>query len=451
MIASVRATRAIAILIVAAFIASAVPGAVFDKPVADNAAAVRYEVKLGMLQDVENWNPLNPELVSDYVMVYLMYSVLFQYTEDWTGPVKDLATDYYQVNNPNGTMSTYINITHNAYFRDKAAPNDMSYQLTAEDVRYSIQVVLDHPGGAWDEYLANVTAVEALDSDSVHILTDFPKSTLIDNLVWIPILPSLVWEQYRDNEILSAKTPAELIGSGPFLFNNTQDGYWYRFDRAPNYHGATDYPVGTADPQGDRVVKVDGLLYTVYTEPSAMVLDMNSGSLDAIDLAGSPNLYLNELGQGNPDITKFATQEMGIIDIAINAIPLEFRSGAYGTGNELLLDPIVREAIGMTLNKQEVADTIMFGLAGTADSVLSPGYWHKDITNELTYDPAAARTLLLGNGYADNNADGVLEATASAYPVTQGWASAGDPLSFRLTAPDTDPVYDSIEIGRAHV
>ncbi|OGS56303.1 MAG: hypothetical protein A3K60_07585 [Euryarchaeota archaeon RBG_19FT_COMBO_56_21] len=431
-------------LIVSAFIASAVPAAVFDSPVTGNAAAVRYEVKLGMLQDVENWNPLNPELVSDYVMVYLMFSVLFQYSEDWTGPVNDLATDHYQVNNPNGTMSTYINITQNAYFRNKVNPSDTSHPLTAEDVRYSIQLVLDHPGGAWDEYLTNITAVEALDSDTVHIMTDFPKSTLIDNLVWIPILPKYQWSAYRDNQILTAKSPAELIGSGPFMFNNTQDGYWYRFDRAANYHGAVDYPVGTPDPNGDRVVKVDGLLYTVYTEPSGMVLDMNSGSLDAIDLAGSPNLYLNELGQGNSYITKFATQEMGIIDIAVNAIPMEFRSGAYATGNELLLDPIVRQAIGMTLNKQEIADTIMFGLAGTADSVLSPGYWHKDITNELTYDPAGARALLLANGYADNNGDGVLEATATAYPVQQGWASAGSPLSFRLTAPDTDPVYDSI-------
>ena len=441
---TMRGTRALALIIVATFLVSAMPSVLFEAPLVENAAAVRYEAKLGMLQNVENWNPLNPELVSDYVMVYLMFSVLFQYDRDWAGPVKDLATDYYQVNNPNGTMSTYINITSNAYFRNKVNPNDVSHQLTAEDVRFSIQLILDHPGGAWDDYLRNVTAVQALDADTVHIMTDFPKSTLIDNLVWIPILPKYQWSGYRDNQILTAKLPTELIGSGPFMFNNLQDGYWYRFDKAPNYHGATDYPVGTSDPNGPRVVKVDGLLYTIYTEPSAMVLEMNSGALDAIDVGGSPNLFLNVLGQGNPDITKMVTQEMGIIDIALNAIPLEFRSGAYATGNKLLLDPWVRQAIIMTLNKPEIASSIMYGLATQADSVLGPGPWHKDITNELAYNPAGAKALLESHGYQDINSDGYLEATATAYAVTQGYVSAGTQISLRLTAPDTDPTYDSI-------
>ncbi len=436
-----RATRVLAVLIVGTMLASSVPTVLLLREGTMNAAAVEYYVKCAMTQDIEIWNPLNIALVSEFISTYMIFSVLFQYTEDWTGPVNDLATDYYQVtHSPQNNMTTYINITHNAYFRNMANPTDVSHPLTAADVVFSIKLILAHPGGAWDDYLTGITGVNATGTYQVAIDTAYQKSTLIYDLVWIPILPMYQWSGVAGGQILTNKAPDWLVGSGPFMFNTSVAGQYYKFDKAPNYHGSTDYPSGP----DERVVDFDGVILSIYTATSAMLFDVNSGAVDAADFSGQPQVFLQSVGQGAPFVQKYVTQEMGIIDVAINAIPMDFRKGAYGTGNPLLLDPNVRQAILMTQNKSRIANGLMLGLPTIADSVIPPGPWHYNITGLITYNPAGGKTLLLNHGYTDSNGDGILEATASAYPVTMGWASVGDPLSFRLRVPDTDPTYDTI-------
>ena len=243
MFASLRAIRALAILIVATFVVSAIPYAISVSPVVDNAAADGPYVRVGYMQDVANWNPLNLELVSDYMMCYLMFSVLFQYDENWEGPVNDLATDYYQVTHGTGNMTTYVNITDSAYFRNLANPSDTTHQLTASDVAFTINTILTHPGGAWDIYMKDVTGANATDTFQVAIDTAYPKGTIIEDLVWIPILPEYQWSTLGDSQILLGKKADWLIGSGPFVFEDESKGVWYKFKRAPpeNYHGSIDY------------------------------------------------------------------------------------------------------------------------------------------------------------------------------------------------------------------
>ncbi|MCU0859391.1 MAG: PKD domain-containing protein [Thermoplasmata archaeon] len=418
---------------------SMVPASLFTSgPVGEASAQDGYYVRVGFQQDFSNWNPLAIEMVSDYVACYLIYSVLFQFDEDWNEVVGDLATDWYQVTHSGGNMTTVVNITENAYFRNAADPMNMDHQLTAYDVEYTYELVMSHPGGTWDYYLYDVTGVNATGEFQVSIDTSYTKATLIEDLVWIPILPMYQWETILESQLLKAMTPDSLIGSGPFYFDSMVKNSWYEFTTAPNYHGEADY--GEA-----RDIDIDGIIYSIYTEPSAMVIAMNDAAVDTAVFSGNANNFQDEVGVGSVyPVQKAVCQEMGIIDIAINAIPVEFRTSNYGNGNPLLLDPAVRLAIAMTLDKQFIVDSLMLGYPVVADSVIDPGYWHLDVTeNAYSYDPAAARDILLDAGYVDSG-DGILEATAEAWPVVNGWASEGDRLEFALEAPDTDPSYASI-------
>ncbi len=444
MIASARATRALALTIVAVFLVSAVPYAIPVSPVVSNVAADGPYVRVGYMQDIANWNPLNLELVSDYMVCYLMFSVLFQYDENWEGPVNDLATDYYQVVHVAGNMTTYINITDSAYFRNLNNPLDTTHQLTAADVAYTINLILDHPGGAWDIYMMGVTGANATDTFQVAIDTGYPKATLIEDLVWIPILPMYQWSTLGDSQILLGKKPDWLIGSGPFVFEDQSKGVWYKFKRvAPeNYHGSIDY--GAA-----RTVDIEGIIYTIYTDPGGLVLALNDGTEDVIDISGQPNLFLNEVGDGSLyPVVKQVTNEMAIIDIAINAIPEDFTTTTYGLGNPILRDPFVREAIGMTLDRDTIVNDLMFGMPLMADSVIADtggqAFWHKDIDGVLPFDPAGARTLLESHGYRNLDSDPYLECDSDSMSVAEGWADEGDELSFKLEVPDTDPSYATI-------
>jgi ABC-type transport system substrate-binding protein/PKD repeat protein len=399
--------------------------------------ALSTQVKVGWLGDITNWNPMNIVTEEDYVACYLMFSALFTYDQDWNGPVGDLALSWYQRIQPDDTMITTINITENAHFRNKANPTDDTLHLTANDVKYTFDRIMANPGGTWDIYLLDITSVTVQNDQTIVITTAYPKATLIDDLSGIPIIPQYIWNSVSDRQFLAAKTPSWLVGSGPFYFDASATGAWYRFTRAPNYFGAVEY-------LGVRAVKaVDSILYTVYADPSALTIAMNSGMEDCAVLTGSPNLYVNTLGvNSNVNVIKQAVNEPGFCDIAINAIPMLNRTSTYGKGNPLLLDPVVRQAIEMTLNRDEIVGTIMSGLPAMADSVIQPGFWHKTISSQLPFDPVAARALLMANGdYIDTDGDGYLEATATSYPVQQGWTTVGSELSFRLHASEIDASY----------
>jgi len=437
-----RGIRALAVLIVVIMVMSVVPVFFTGQPLAQNAsagAAVATEVKIGWpMMDFAFWNPFGIEMMEDWVSCFMIYSALFTYSEDVVGPIPDLATGYYQVINPDGSMITTINITDNAYFRNKADPTSTAHRLTANDVAFTFQTVQSHPGGSWDSYVADITQINVINDYQFTLRTEYTKATLMDDVAGIPIVPEYVWSQVPSNKILSPINPGETIGSGPFYFDSMVKNSWWRFVRAPNYHGATDFP-------GVRDINMESVLFTLYSDASAATIAMNSGVEDCVVLTGNANLFMNTLGvNANVNITKFAVNEPGIYDIAINAIPIENRTSTYGQGNPLLLDRAVRKAIMMTENKQVIKDNLLFGLPTIADSVLQPGYWHKTIDNQLPYNPTQAKENLTAAGYADTNGDGYLEATADSYPVQQGWASAGDQLRFRLRVPNTDPAYSSI-------
>jgi len=440
-----RAVRMLSLAVVFLMAASAMPSAIFGGSITEDvSAAAEYYVTVGLQQDFTNWNPLAIDMVSDYVATYLMFSVLFQYDEDWNEVVFDLATGYYQVVNTDESMTTYINITRNAYFRNAADPLSTANQLTAFDVEFTFDLIMANPGGTWDFYLYNVTDVRVVDPDDpfqIAIDTEFTKATLIDDLVWIPILPMYQWEAVTPSQVLKAVTPSWLTGSGPFYFDDQLSGSWYKFTTAPNYHGATDYP-------GEREVAVDGIMYQLITDPSAMVFAINAGQIDCGVFTGNTKSFAEEVGSGASDVTKAACQEMGIIDIAINAVPMEFRTPTFCDGNPLLLDPAVREAIAMTMNKTFFVEKLMLGYPVEGDSVIDPGFWHLNVTDGYSFDPDGALDVLLAAGYEDSG-DGIFQATDACLPVVEGWAAAGDRLSFRLEAPDTDPSYETI--GKAWV
>lgn len=436
--------RLVAVLVVVALGIPFMQLAPRELSVVENASAAATEVKVGWLSEITVWNPMDIEMVEDYVACFLRYACLWTYDQDWNGPVNDLVKSYTQTVNPNGSMTTVVDITPHAYFRSMSNPSDTSRPLTAYAVKYTIDRIHTNQGGAWDVYVKDIS-VKVNSRTQFELWTPHVRATLIDDLSDIPIINPEEWNNTPDNKFLAEPTdPTAAYCSGPFLLSEINPGVWYRFIKAPNYFGEIEYP-------GVREVNIGSILISYYGDPGALTLLMNSGKLDTIALLGQPNLYINTLGsRAAVNIIKQAVQEPGICDVAINAIPMEIRvhggGNPWGFGNPLLLDPIVREAVFMTLNKDSIVNNIMYGLATKADSVIQPNFWHKDIDPEVPYDPLAAMNLLLANGYSDTDNDNYLEATAAAYPVQQQWANEGDELAFRCHAPNNEPSY--VSVGR---
>jgi ABC-type transport system substrate-binding protein len=435
---SVKATRAFAIMMVAAFVVGGVPAAM-DEPAEENAAAAELLVRCGWLSDVLVWNPMNLEMVEDYVAAYLIYSPLFTYDEDWNELVGDLAREWESTVMDNGTpgdesddyVVANIKITENAYWRGKDNLDDTSHPVTAEDVKFTYEMIIEEDAGAWPLYLEGIEEINVLGTYELEIVTNKVKAVLFDDLTGPLIVPKYIWETYKTNPCTKTMQPDQLVGCGPMVFDSMLESAWWKFITAPNYHMATDFGE-------DADIDIDGALFTMHGSATELTMAMNAGNEDAIVLTGEPNLYLNTLSDS---VVKQAVQENGITDVALNAIPFENRTQTYGNGFELLVDPILREAILMCMNKTFINEGIMCNLSTPANSVVQPGYWHLNVTPEIPFDPAGAKALLLANGYANLDSDDWLECAVT---DSTDWRSEyyGVELSgIRCEAPATDPSY----------
>jgi ABC-type transport system substrate-binding protein len=435
--------RALALFLATAFLFSAVPMTADTPPPVGEVAAIGEDyVQVGWLNmEISFWNPLTIQMVEDYVATYLMYSALWTYDQDWSGPVGDLALEWDTEPQANGSMNTYVRITDNAYFRNIDNLEDTSQKLTAYDVSWSFNLIMNNTGYTFDWYLRDIYEIEVLSETELVIKTTFVKATLIDDLSGVPILCEDYWGDLPNPMAKNMAADAQL-GTGPFVFEDSVEGSWYAFKTAPNYYGEVEY--GAA-----RTVDIPGIMYSVYTDVNAIALALNEGDVDVVNLAGDVTTYNDVLGVGTTlDIDKFAVTEPGICDVAINGIPAYFDSPTYYDGNPILRDPFVRKAIMMTLNKTYITGTLLDGLAEQAASVVQPGYWQADVV-ELDFNPYGAWDVLEAAGYEDTNGDGVMEATSASMAVDEGWCNVGDELVFRCEAPDTDPNY--YEIAQAWV
>ncbi|MCU0859134.1 MAG: hypothetical protein MUE55_00900 [Thermoplasmata archaeon] len=131
-----------------------------SSPVEEVKAQDEAIVNVGWLNgEVQNWNPLKIEMIEDYVVCYLMYSSLWYYDEDWGGPVGDLALTWNQTIHADDSMTTIVNITENAFFRNADDPTSEADNLIASDVVYTFELIMDNPGFTFDWYLSNITSV----------------------------------------------------------------------------------------------------------------------------------------------------------------------------------------------------------------------------------------------------------------------------------------------------
>lgn len=379
--------------------AFAMPGVTTE---VEAASAEYYIMNIGVLQTPDTLNVYKMTLAIGWTINFLCYDTLNSIDES-LAPGPQLADSWET--SPDGLEWTF-HINQTAYWHD-------GLQVTAEDVAFSYNLILENPTACalWIDYLAGVVyPVEAVDTYTVKITTTAPKATMLSAL--IPIVPEHLWSSVDSNMINKVDPwdtnyfPDGPVGSGPLILDEYDATLgWIRMLKNPDYYIDT--------------VKVDEVLFKIFDSDTAMLAALESGSIDvAMDVPA--RLWEETLAYDG--IEGQAGKDLSIFELGINCASEELRASFPKASENLETTNLsVRRAIAMATEKDYIVEDIMEGLADVGDSIIPTAttYWHYYTPEEVRwdYDLDRANETLDAAGYLDTDGDGIRENGTSGVPL----------------------------------
>lgn len=284
--------------------------------------------------------------------------------------------------------------------------------LTAEDVAFSYNVIIDNGLTTYLQAVKDIERVEAVDETTVRFTMSAPKADMLYVIVYV--IPEHIWGKIKPST-LERKYELDLpiVGSGPFQVTYYKRSDYTRLVRNPDYWG-NDVP-GWGGPH------VDEIIFQAYTNPDTMTQDLRTGALDAAQ--GVPAAQFTELESAD-----------GIKAIAYNFINWDYidfncYEGAASGGHPVLRDPAFRVALDHAIDRERIVDLVYGGRARPGYTMINSDTWRDPDFHweppegvRRTFDPEKAKELLDAAGYRDSDGDGVRE------------DKQGKPISLRLWA-----------------
>jgi peptide/nickel transport system substrate-binding protein len=291
----------------------------------------------------------------------------------------DLAESWTQ---PNDT--TYIfKLRRGVRWHNKPPVNGR--ELTAEDVKYTLERFMTVKGNSNAYMLKSVDKVEAVDKYTVKITTKEPFAWLLDMLaspMAVAIVAKEAVEKFGD-----LKKPEAVIGTGPWMLDSYRPNQGYTLVRNPTYF----LP---GQPYIDRVEA------TVDEDTASRIAAFLSGKYD--------------LGSENPGIinrTDWVQIKDKLKSTRPNLKTAEFPANVMShismrTDQKPFSDVRVRQAMSLAIDRQGILDATAEGVG-----VFNPAVpaalkdWSIPMTQlgegakYFKYDPAEAKRLLAAAGY----------------------------------------------------
>ena len=214
--------------------------------------------------------------------------------------------------------------------------------------------------------------------------------------VWMP-LPAHQLAGLAAAELLTTPQTTHFpLSSGPFVVQEWVQGHHIALARNPYYYR-----------QNEGLPRLDGLTIRFVTNQDQLIALLLAGEChiatqDGLSLAQATLLH-NAQSQGFLTVYSQTTAVFEHLDFGINSEPV------YASKRpDWFEDSRVRQAISQCLDRQAMAEVILYGTGQVSDLFVPPD--HPLITADVPhwpFDPAAANILLDELGYHDFNGDGI--------------------------------------------
>jgi len=368
---------------------------------ASSPAGEKVQLKIGWTQDPDNLNPYIGYENNSYEIFSLQYDYLFNSYPDGThGP--ELALE--RPTTENGGISADGRIA-----TVKIRP-DVKWQdgkpLTASDVAFSYNYVIDKQLWNWTMQTAGITRVEVVDPTTVRIICAKPKADLTS--AGLPIVPEHIWGDVSGwvaQNTYQNKPP--IVGSGPFQVVEVKKSRYVRMARNPYYWGTRP--------------TVDEVIFETYQNADSMFQELKAGTIDgALDI---PRAQFTSV-QNSDTYGSCAFNVLGFNYLYMNCYE------GQSLGNPVLRDLQFRRALNMAIDRQKLVDVAWGGKGEPGSTIINPDtwsnpdyHWEPSPEEALSFDLEKAKQTLEAAGYKDSNGDGVRE------------DKSGKPIKLRLWTP----------------
>lgn len=331
-------------------------------------------------------NSFNPQMASSGLAVDTLAAQLYDRLLD-VDPytyrlVPDLASSW-EVRDNGATyrfhLRSNVSFQHTSWFTPTRAMN-------ADDVVFSFARMFDrnHPwhnvnGGSYPyfdslQFADSVQSVKKLDGHTVEIRLNSPDASFLWHLAthYAPVLSA----EYADQLTRSGRQEEldrQPVGTGPYQLSEYRAGQYIRLARNPAY-------------------------WKGVPRLQQAVIDMGAGGTGR----------LSKLLTGECDVLAYPAASQISILRDDPRLRMTLRPGmniaylAFNTRKAPLDRPEVRHALALAINNERLMESIYYGTAETAASVLPRASWAYDSEARVTeYDPKKARAMLEALGITD--------------------------------------------------
>jgi peptide/nickel transport system substrate-binding protein len=202
------------------------------------------------------------------------------------------------------------------------------------------------------------------------------------------------------------------VGTGAYVFKEWVPDDKIVLEANPDYWGA-------------EKPKIKTLIYRVVTEPTARLLELQTGTVDFVY-----NIIPDDIAtaEADPNLQVFKVPSVNIGYVGIN------QAWKNAQGVEVFRDVRVRQAVAHAVNKEAIVNALYAGAAMPAKEFQPPSLWgYNDDIKDYDYNPTRSKSLLADAGYPNG-----FDTDLWVMPVSRGYypdpAKVGEAIQADLAA-----------------
>jgi peptide/nickel transport system substrate-binding protein len=384
-------------------------------------------LRIGTINYIDSLNPYNYIEAQAYNAMIMIYPQLVQYKNGSDGLVIEGDWADSWETSADGKDWTF-------HLKPGGKWSDGT-PLTAADAAWTINTTVKYQGGPTAvaaAALAHVTSAEATDDTTLVIHYDAPVGNVLPQLEQFFILPQHVWEPLAGSDGKGLKTyhPEQhlpMVTGGAYTIKQYEKKGTTVFLPAEGYYG---------EPSNAEAVAL-----TYYTNSDSMISELQQDNLDWVDQV--PFNAVNVLKKDE--------------SLQVNTVPgaettnITWNSNPRKPKNRELLDPQVKKALSMCVDRDRLIEVVFNGYAETVESL--PGHITGPMENPnlgpLEHDCDAGNQMLDDLGYTKGS-DGTRVA-----PATTGEnAQPAHPMEYEIITPtstdyNADRAFEIVQEGFA--